>query len=79
MAMANATAKVFMSGSSQAIRLPKKFRVDTNEVYISKEDGRLIISPKPAMSWREFFATFEPCPDFELERDNSLPQERELF
>ena len=28
-------AKVFRNGRSQAIRLPKEFRVDTNEVYLS--------------------------------------------
>ena len=26
-------AKVFMTGRSQAIRLPKEFRVEANEVY----------------------------------------------
>lgn len=43
-----ATAKVFTSGHSQAIRLPKAFRIDAEEVWISKSsDGILTIQPKP--------------------------------
>jgi len=43
-----ATAKIFTTGNSQAIRLPKAFRLDTEEVWISKsKDGILTIQPKP--------------------------------
>jgi antitoxin VapB len=43
-----ATAKVFATGNSQAIRLPKAFRLDSDEVWISKStDGILTIQPKP--------------------------------
>jgi antitoxin VapB len=31
------TAKVFMNGHSQAVRLPKEFRFDSKEVYIKKQ------------------------------------------
>jgi len=43
-----ATAKVFTTGNSQAIRLPKAFRVDAREVWISKNDitGEITIKPK---------------------------------
>ena len=42
-----ATAKVFTTGNSQAIRLPKAFRVQATEVWISKfSDGTLTIWPK---------------------------------
>jgi antitoxin VapB len=64
------TAKVFMNGRSQAIRLPKEFRVNTNEVYITRADDRIIILPKP-----ERFSSKK----FELNRDNDPPQFRELF
>lgn len=45
-----ATAKVFTTGNSQAIRLPKAFRVQTPEVWITKSrDGTTItIQPKPS-------------------------------
>jgi antitoxin VapB len=73
-----ALAKVFINGRSQAIRLPKQFRVDCDEVFITREEGRIILEPKPRISWEEFFQT-APCPDFEIERDMSLPQGRALF
>ena len=38
-------AKVFWSGRSQAIRLPKKYRLACREVRIRKEGDRLVIDP----------------------------------
>ncbi len=46
------TAKVFRNGRSQAIRLPKEFRVDTDEVYLKRtRDGFLVIPKDP---WEVF-------------------------
>jgi antitoxin VapB len=73
------SAKVFMTGRSQAIRLPKKFRLNTREVYIKREEENLIITPKPEKTWAEFFTVFEPCPDFELYRDNPVLPEGDCF
>ena len=56
-------AKVFKNGQSQAIRLPKEFRFDTEEVFVSKEGDNIILFPKPKITWEEFFAKHEPCPD----------------
>lgn len=51
-----ATAKVFATGNSQAIRLPKAFRLDSEEVWISKStDGILTIQPKPKKDELEAF------------------------
>lgn len=44
------TAKVFRSGNSQAVRLPKDFRLDVSEVEISREGDALILRPKPTVS-----------------------------
>ncbi len=53
-----ATAKVFSTGNSQAIRLPKAFRLDTEEVWISKSsDGIITIQPKPKEDELEAFLT----------------------
>ena len=72
-------AKSFKKGRSQAVRLPKKFRFDCEEVFIWKEGNRVILSPKPK-SWREFF---EEVPlasdDFMNERADITPQGREDF
>jgi antitoxin VapB len=69
---------VFWSGNSQAIRLPKDFRIQGDSVDISKKGNQIIIKEKPNPSWAEIFAM--PCPEFELRRpDNAPPQERDLF
>jgi len=43
-----ATAKIFTTGNSQAIRLPKAFRVQASEVWISKDEisGTITLRPK---------------------------------
>lgn len=47
------TAKVFQNGRSQAILLPKDFRVEGDEVYLKKTaEGFLVISKDP---WDVFF------------------------
>jgi antitoxin VapB len=40
------TAKVFRSGNSQAVRLPKDFQVAGDEVYLKKQNNVLILIPK---------------------------------
>lgn len=54
------TAKIFMSGRSQAIRLPKEFRFEGTEVYIRRDPltGDIILSRKPE-SWDGLFALDE--------------------
>jgi antitoxin VapB len=47
------TAKVFKSGNSQAVRLPKEFQLDANEVEITKENGTLILRPV-AKTWKSY-------------------------
>ncbi len=43
-----ATAKVFSTGNSQAVRLPKAFRVNVAEMWITKNDvtGEITLKPK---------------------------------
>ena len=66
--MNRATAKVFMNGRSQAIRLPKEFRVTGDEVYISKEKDRIIICEKPQKTWAEIVRDMPAFPDFDVNR-----------
>ena len=52
-------AKVFKSGNSQAIRIPKEFRLDADMVSIVKKDDTLIITPiksKKREGWAEKFS-----------------------
>ncbi|SMC46749.1 type II toxin-antitoxin system VapB family antitoxin [Rhizobium sp. RU36D] len=41
------TAKIFWSGRSQAVRLPKEFRFDTAEVRIRRHGAAIILEPVP--------------------------------
>ena len=63
------TAKVFISGRSQAVRLPKEYRFKGSEVYIKKEKGKVILSEKPQKSWAEIFKDFKGDPDFSVNRE----------
>lgn len=49
------TAKVFLNGRSQAVRLPAAFRFDSDEVFIRRDalTGDVILSRKPE-SWDGF-------------------------
>ena len=53
-------AKVFMSGRSQAVRIPAGFRFSSNEVYIRRDSksGDLVLSQAPG-SWEEIFAALD--------------------
>lgn len=75
------TAKLFMNGRSQAVRLPREYRFECSEVYIRKDpdSGDVIISEKPA-SWDGFFEllnTTDVPDDFLVDREDSPPQERD--
>ncbi len=50
-------AKIFQTGRSQAVRLPKEFRFEGTEVYIRRDPrtGDVVLSRKPD-SWDELFA-----------------------
>lgn len=55
MTMPTETAKVFMSGNSQAVRLPLGYRFDVDVVYIRRDaSGDVILSTKPGADWASF-------------------------
>jgi antitoxin VapB len=69
-------AKLFMNGRSQAVRLPKAFRLEGNEVYVRIQGKSVILTPKPK-SWHDFFKkTALPSEDFMRERVDLPPQQR---
>ena len=74
------TAKIFTSGRSQAVRLPKDYRFKGTEVYIKKEKGKVILSEKPLMTWAEIFKNFSGDPDFSVHREllNDKPRKVDL-
>jgi antitoxin VapB len=40
------TARIFTNGRSQAVRLPKEYRFDDDEVFIAKVDDMVILYPR---------------------------------
>ncbi len=50
-------AKLFITGRSQAVRLPREYRFEGEEVYIRRDEntGDVVLSRRPS-SWDEFFA-----------------------
>lgn len=77
--MEKATAKVFVTGRSQAVRIPKQYRFTTDEVFLEQDGERLILSPKPK-SWAEYFASSTQfTDDFPDHIEELSPEEREPF
>jgi antitoxin VapB len=75
-------AKVFMSGRSQAVRIPARFRFSSTEVFIRRDSssGDLILSQAPT-SLEDIFAALDELgvpEDFltQSDRAQGLPQER---
>jgi antitoxin VapB len=76
-----AKAKVFMSGRSQAVRIPAEYRFSSDEVYVRRDpqSGDLILSEAPG-GWDEIFAALDNAgfpEDFMADRAQGSPQERE--
>ncbi len=69
-------AKVFWSGRSQAVRLPKQFRVDTDAVRISRRGNAIILEPIPQnWDWLETSAgTLDD--DFVQATEEDVPQQQ---
>jgi antitoxin VapB len=59
---AKKTAKLFQNGKSQAVRLPKEFRFEGEEVYIRKQGDEVILSPRKA-GWQQFWESLEMFSD----------------
>lgn len=72
-----ATARVFKSGNSQAVRLPKQFRVKSAELEIEKRGNEIILREKPAGMERAFHLLTELVnPDALKDRKKDKPQKR---
>jgi antitoxin VapB len=71
------TARIFTSGNSQALRIPKEFQFQSKEVEIFKRGNELIIREIPKNLARAFeLLTSMPEDFFSSERIDLPPQER---
>lgn len=76
--------KVFRNGRSQAVRIPSKFRFQSDEVYLehNEETGVITLSERPLRSsMADLFARIDADGgfDFDLDRDMRPAEERELW
>jgi antitoxin VapB len=82
--MKSPKAKVFMSGRSQAVRIPAEFRFTAKEVFIRRTPaGDILLSPKPEKkSLKEVYALLDDAgvpDDFISGRDSRVAEERNLL
>lgn len=71
------TAKVFRSGNSQAVRLPKQFRFKSAEVEIFRRGDELVLREKAGNLAKAFDLLAGLPDDFEIpDRATDLPQKR---
>lgn len=70
------TAKLFSNGRSQAVRLPKEFRFDGDEVFIKRVGSAVVLLPRRG-GWgalEQALEAFEP--GLALERGSQSVQRR---
>jgi antitoxin VapB len=73
-----ATARVFKSGNSQAVRLPKEFRFETDELEIFRRGDEVVLREPRRSAVGIFHALASMSDDFFAEgRHDPPPQERE--
>ena len=74
------TTKVFKSGNSQAIRLPKDFQLDCHEVEIFRRHGDIVVREIPKNLSTAFALLASFSADFFAEgKADTSPQERDEF
>lgn len=74
------TAKLFRNGDSQAVRLPKEFRFEGDEVLIRRIGDAVVLLPA-AKSWDSLVGSLAKFPaDFAVERDRATDfEERDIL
>ncbi len=71
------TTRVFQSGNSQAVRIPREFQLDVTEIEIFRRGDELVLRKKPD-NLLDVLDIFAAMPDDFMEegRSDPLPQER---
>ncbi len=74
-------ARVFWTGRSQAVRLPKEMRFSTSEVTVRREGRAVILEPlevkRDAKGWPlDFWSLAGAAPEFDV-GDRAMPHERQ--
>lgn len=76
------TAKLFVNGSSQAVRLPKEYRFAGTEVYAQKIGDTVVLVPKEK-AWETFLEGINGFTGDYIQimesRSDDVPDEREML
>ena len=73
-------ARIFQSGNSQAVRLPKEFRFDADQVEIFRQGNDIVLRQVPSDAAAVFDLLSSLPADFLADgRQDTPPQEREGF
>ena len=75
---AERAARLFRNGVNQAVRLPKGFEINADEVLIRREGDTIILTPKPR-SWNEYFRRAKRMDDAFPDRIEDLPPQARDF
>ena len=72
------TAKIFENGRSQAVRLPKKFRFNADEVIVQQLGDAVLLVPKESL-WQTFMDGVNSFTSYIFEdgRDQGVQEDRE--
>ncbi len=73
-------ARIFQSGNSQAVRLPKDFRFDVDQVEIFRRGDEIVLRAVPVSAAAVFDVLTQLPEDFLAEgRQDAPPQQRDSF
>lgn len=73
------TARLFRNGRNQAVRLPREYEIQAEEVYIERSGDTLVLTPKPK-NWGSYFEHAHRLgSDMVDQVEDSLPSEPETF
>lgn len=70
------TAKLFRNGQSQAVRLPKEFRLEGKEVFIKKLGNTIVLIPKNH-PWELFLDSLKHFSS-DFMKDRNQPSEQQI-
>jgi antitoxin VapB len=68
-------AKVFRSGNSQAVRIPREFRLDAKELEIERKGDTLVLRPK-RRSWKSLLESLTMFSSDFMEQGRMQPAEQ---
>lgn len=73
------TAKLFKNGRSQAVRLPRKYSLPGDEVYIKKINGVVMLIPKNEDPWQPLIDSLDKFSGdfFNFSRDQGIAEKRD--